>query len=198
MTILQCARCPRALHISCMEKDRILKLNKKYLVCEKHKPVKPKPRAYNYFETRQKASTRRLPAEDYRELKFVRKVREKKEDEPKVKVEVTYEELGIPPPREFDYEGFGKDWCRYCGARIHSNFTKGPWGPKTLCTVHYLEWAKRHTLSLSDHKERPVRPINPDCREELRYLSERKSRNPSFDARLSLEEPAPASKGHKK
>ncbi len=35
---------------------------------------------------------------------------------------------------------FFKDWCRYCGARYSSNFTKGPWGPRTLCTIHYIEW----------------------------------------------------------
>ena len=33
-----------------------------------------------------------------------------------------------------------QDWCRYCGARYSSNFTKGPWGPRTLCTIHYIEW----------------------------------------------------------
>ena len=31
-----------------------------------------------------------------------------------------------------------KDWCRYCGARFSSNFTKGPWGPRTLCTVLFF------------------------------------------------------------
>jgi hypothetical protein len=188
MTILQCSRCPRALHLGCMDRERVQKLNKKYLVCEKHKPAKAKARLPSYLEP-QKASTRRLLNEDYRELKYERKARERKDEEGRARVELTYEELGIPPPDEFDYAAFEKDWCRYCGARVHSNFTKGPWGPKTLCTVHYLDWSKKRTLNLSEHKERPLRPINPGCREELRYISDRKHKNSSFDPKKALEAP---------
>jgi len=50
----------------------------------------------------------------------------------------TYEELNLLPPKDFSYENYNKDWCKYCGARFSSNFTKGPWGPRTLCTVHYI------------------------------------------------------------
>lgn len=47
----------------------------------------------------------------------------KRKEPPKL----TYEELNMPPPDTFDYNSYDKDWCRYCGARIASNFTKGPW-----------------------------------------------------------------------
>lgn len=50
----------------------------------------------------------------------------------------TYSELNLLPPKDFNFETYTKDWCKYCGARFSSNFTKGPWGPRTLCTVHYI------------------------------------------------------------
>lgn len=39
----------------------------------------------------------------------------------------SYEELGIPSAEDFDYDNYQRDWCRYCGSRYSSNFTKGPW-----------------------------------------------------------------------
>ena len=56
--------------------------------------------------------------ESHHSKKAVRIVEEKK---------FSYEELKIPAPEEFDYANFVKDWCRYCGSRFSSNFTKGPW-----------------------------------------------------------------------
>lgn len=52
----------------------------------------------------------------------------------------SYADLKLPSPKEFNYDNYNRDWCRYCGARFSSNFTKGPWGPRTLCTVHYIAW----------------------------------------------------------
>lgn len=36
MSILQCVRCPKALHIRCMDKQKILKLSKKQFICDNH------------------------------------------------------------------------------------------------------------------------------------------------------------------
>ena len=36
MSILQCVRCPKALHIRCMDKDKIMKLSKKQFICDNH------------------------------------------------------------------------------------------------------------------------------------------------------------------
>ena len=74
---------------------------------------------------------RRLEAGEYQKSKKSGGDREK----------LTYAELQILSPEEFDYENYDrvnifmerlylnihKDWCRYCGARYSSNFTKGPW-----------------------------------------------------------------------
>ena len=30
-----------------------------------------------------------------------------------------------------------------------SGFMKGPWGPKTLCVVHYVSWFRTKKLDLS-------------------------------------------------
>ena len=32
---------------------------------------------------------------------------------------------------------------------IGSGFMKGPWGPKTLCVVHYVAWFRNKKLDLS-------------------------------------------------
>lgn len=81
-----------------------------------------------------------------------------------------------------------KDWCRYCGARFSSNFTQGPWGPKTLCTVHYINWKKKKSLSLEDHmNEKPITPINPRDDQELRYITNLKSKDPDVDLKAFLE-----------
>lgn len=32
---------------------------------------------------------------------------------------------------------------------ISSGFMKGPWGPKTLCVVHYVAWFRTKKLDLS-------------------------------------------------
>ena len=55
-------------------------------------------------------------------------------------------------------------WCRYCGAEIASGFCKGPWGSKTLCTIHYVQWAQKKSLDLSKWKDEL--PLEPIAREE--------------------------------
>lgn len=32
---------------------------------------------------------------------------------------------------------------------MFSGFMKGPWGPKTLCVVHYVDWFRKKVLDLS-------------------------------------------------
>lgn len=39
-------------------------------------------------------------------------------------------------------------WCHYCGARQSSAWSRGPWGPKTLCVPHYVSWHQKKSLSL--------------------------------------------------
>ena len=34
---------------------------------------------------------------------------------------------------------------------MYSGFMKGPWGPKTLCVVHYVAWFRTKKLDLSDY-----------------------------------------------
>ena len=36
MSILQCVRCPKALHIRCMDKEKMLKVSKKQFICDNH------------------------------------------------------------------------------------------------------------------------------------------------------------------
>jgi hypothetical protein len=83
---------------------------------------------------------------------------------------LTYEDLQIQTPEEFDYENYDRDWCHYCGARYSSNFTKGPWGSRTLCTIHYIDWNQKKTLNLANNKDLPKRPIKSDANTELGYL----------------------------
>jgi len=101
------------------------------------------------------------------------KKKEKRGDKDKL----TYADLGIDPPETFDYEHYTYDWCRYCGARYSSNFTKGPWGSRTLCTIHYIDWNQKKVLNLQSHKDLPIKPIKPECNTELSYLQKMLSKN---------------------
>jgi chromodomain-helicase-DNA-binding protein 7 len=42
------------------------------------------------------------------------------------------------PPEDYDYTTHEGDWCRYCGARFSSNFTKGPWVKFNFFKILYL------------------------------------------------------------
>ncbi|CAD8066277.1 unnamed protein product [Paramecium sonneborni] len=98
----------------------------------------------------------------------------------------SYEELGIIPVKYFDYSKYTNDWCRYCGARFASNFTKGPWGSRTLCTIHYINWGQKKQLDLSEHNDLPKSPINRDDPTELQFLQRQKAKDPNFDPRKEL------------
>lgn len=64
-----------------------------------------------------------------------------------------------------------KDWCRYCGSRYSSNFTQGPWGSKTLCTVHYIKWKQEKALKLDSYVTKPETPIDPTSDQERKYIT---------------------------
>jgi len=85
--------------------------------------------------------------------------------------------LNIEPPETFDYESYDYDWCRYCGARYSSNFTKGPWGSRTLCTIHYIDWNQKKVLNLTSFKDIPKKPIKVEVNTELSYLQKMVSKN---------------------
>ena len=60
--------------------------------------------------------------------------------------------------------------CRYCGARDTSGWNVGPWGTRTLCIVHYVQWRQKKTLSLDEWKDKkPKRPIAPEFNTEWKY-----------------------------
>ncbi|KAL4510059.1 hypothetical protein ABPG72_010252 [Tetrahymena utriculariae] len=100
----------------------------------------------------------------------------------------SYEDFNIPSQKDFDYKKYQRDWCRYCGARFSSNFTKGPWGPRTLCTVHYIAWNQKKKLDLRAYKELPTKPINPDDQTELHFMSRLKQKDESYNPEILLKE----------
>ncbi|KAK8813261.1 hypothetical protein WA158_002853 [Blastocystis sp. Blastoise] len=72
------------------------------------------------------------------------------------------------------------EWCRYCGAKKASGWYKGPWGPKTLCTVHYVQWKQRKTLSLDKCNVNTDKPINIAANSESGYLERMAHKHSSY------------------
>eukprot|EP01017_Pseudomicrothorax_dubius_P016901 TRINITY_DN1910_c0_g1_i1.p1 TRINITY_DN1910_c0_g1~~TRINITY_DN1910_c0_g1_i1.p1 ORF type:complete len:831 (+),score=237.18 TRINITY_DN1910_c0_g1_i1:133-2625(+) len=113
---------------------------------------------------------------------------EMEEEEDEECILLSYDELGISPPTETDYQDETKPWCRYCGARYSSRFMDGPWGPETLCSQHHKETSKK-ALDLSPYPGLPWRPINSEVNSELRYLSKkRKSKSAEREEMLAAME----------
>jgi hypothetical protein len=104
---------------------------------------------------------------------------------------LSYAELGLVPPNEYDYSKHPGNWCRYCGARNTSAWNRGPWGKNTLCIPHYVSWWQKKTLSLSGYHEIPTRPIAPENNSELRYLTWRKSKEREEKEEVSREKEDP-------
>lgn len=48
--------------------------------------------------------------------------------------------------------------------------------PRTLCTIHYIEWHKNKSLELSPYTELPKKPINTAANTELSYLQKMKAK----------------------
>ncbi|EGR27188.1 type iii restriction res subunit family protein, putative [Ichthyophthirius multifiliis] len=106
----------------------------------------------------------------------------------KNKIIYTYEDFLIPPVINFDYSNYPSDWCRYCGARFASNFTKGPWGPRTLCTIHYIAWSQNKTLNLSQYPVLPTQPVNPEDQTEIQFMNRTKLKDEYFNPQLQLQQ----------
>jgi len=118
----------------------------------------------------------------------------KKKDKKGDKDKLTYPDLNMEAPEDFDYPNYNLDWCRYCGARYSSNFTKGPWGSRTLCTIHYIDWNQKKVLDLKPYKDLPTRPIKPEANTELGYLQKMLSKNDKEATPHALENLKPTKK----
>ena len=54
-------------------------------------------------------------------------------------------------------------------------------GPRTLCTIHYIEWNQKKKLNLMNYKDIPRRPINLSTNTELNYLANMKNKTNKYD-----------------
>ncbi|KAM3144240.1 hypothetical protein pb186bvf_003702 [Paramecium bursaria] len=214
--LIHCVRCCRSYHSKCAPyeaKQKMQKIGKKVMICDqcykyreeakldtvvkislKDYPKKLKQAKLDFKITGTTERTRRIEQQrlgivDIKDSESIEKI-QKKITREKRKADVhpyTYEELGIIPVKEFNYMKFKNDWCRYCGARFASNFTKGPWGSRTLCTIHYINWGQKKTLDLSEYPDLPMSPISRDDPTELQFLQRQKARDPNFDPKKELD-----------
>ncbi len=189
--MVQCFRCPTAFHNQCMSAS-LPKISKKFMLCEKHKAGKEskakRPVSKNGLIIKLQLNEKEeLGSEDFKIKKgglrrdtgkAKKKKEEKRQPTPNY---LSYPELGIGSPSSFDYDSYDKDWCKYCGSRFSSNFTKGPWGPRTLCTVHYIEWNQKKKLNLDSYTSLPTRPIDLSQNTELDFVNKARLRNPQYD-----------------
>eukprot|EP00949_MAST-11_sp_MAST-11-sp1_P000467 g467.t1 len=74
------------------------------------------------------------------------------------------------------YDTYEGDWCRYCGARDTSCWSRSPWGSRMLCMVHFHQWWERNQLDLTPWTEEPQRPIDLSKNTEDMYQQFKKSR----------------------
>ena len=77
------------------------------------------------------------------------------------------------------YDEFEGDWCRYCGSRDTSGWSRGPWGSRLLCIVHYVAWWQKKKLDLSPWPDLPKRPIAPEKNTEFKYKAFKLTREQS-------------------
>eukprot|EP00357_Protocruzia_adherens_P015827 CAMPEP_0115012704 /NCGR_PEP_ID=MMETSP0216-20121206/24912_1 /TAXON_ID=223996 /ORGANISM="Protocruzia adherens, Strain Boccale" /LENGTH=2334 /DNA_ID=CAMNT_0002381845 /DNA_START=106 /DNA_END=7109 /DNA_ORIENTATION=+ len=84
-------------------------------------------------------------------------------------MKMDYDFFKIDPPEKIDYSKL-ETWCRYCGARYSSNFSRSPWGAKMLCCAHYVEWNNNKKLDLDSYVDEPAKPIDLSKNTELQYL----------------------------
>ena len=68
------------------------------------------------------------------------------------------------------YDTFEGDWCRYCGARDTSGWSRGRWVMKIMHYSLCLRWWQKKTLDLSPWEEQePTRPIDLSKNTEWKY-----------------------------
>ena len=179
-SLVQCARCPSAFHLRCYNR-KVVRLNKKYLVCHQHKQP-PRPPIYPSHRVSIQEVIKELKpkmAEAANKNSYLSQYSSR--DEPPAprkraknisesQTKDLYKKYKLPPPEECDYENYERDWCRYCGARIASSFAGGPWGKRMLCMTHYNAWKQKGTLDLSGYPETPTAPIDLSKNTELSYM----------------------------
>jgi hypothetical protein len=176
--LLQCTRCPKAYHLRCYNRN-VVRLNKKFIVCHQHKQPNKAP-----IYVSQKAQLKELVhniksklneySSKYSYLSMVEEPKEpstKKKRKEKVEDDndSLYAQYKLAKPEGFDYGSYKGEWCRYCGAR-KSRWGSGPWGRKTLCESHSLEW-KNKKLAEIHNVEIPKTPICPGKNTELAFLT---------------------------
>ena len=146
--LVQCMLCSHATHVSCLNDKSGHRISKLYYLCSDHSVPKGTP---TWDPNKKKMIT-----DDGGYGPWERKREERRNRTPRPHAEKpVYEEIHYDVPIE-KYTG---NWCRYCGARRSrwecvcglrsSGFMKGPWGPKTLCVVHYVSWFRTKKLDLS-------------------------------------------------
>lgn len=71
------------------------------------------------------------------------------------------------PALEWDHED---KWCRYCGARVSSEWGCSPWGPEKLCWKHSQQWenGKLFLEAFEDEEPTTVSDVinSQDCDEK--------------------------------
>jgi chromodomain-helicase-DNA-binding protein 7 len=174
--LLQCVRCPSSFHISCY-KRRVVRLNKKFIVCHNHKqpsevPVYPSHRQELIERAKQIKDFLVEVGSKFAALSQAVEVTDKgkgrrSSDEPEQslkrlklssRAEVTSQRKDAGTPEVFDYSASKEPWCRYCGCRLAVSFYKGPWGKDTLCLAHFAQWSTCKLLNLPE--EAPSFPMN--------------------------------------
>ena len=55
-------------------------------------------------------------------------------------------------------------------SRFASAFSRSPWGPRRLCTPHYVKVFQHRSLDLENFPEEPNTAINPSANTEIQYL----------------------------
>ena len=61
-------------------------------------------------------------------------------------------------------------------------------GPRTLCTIHYIDWNQKKTLNLNSYHVRPKKPIDLKFNTELSFLTKKIKTNPDYSPRAEFEE----------
>ena len=91
----------------------------------------------------------------------------------------------------------GLPWCRYCGARDTSGWSRGPWASKTLCIPHYVAWWQKKKLDLSAYADAlPTQPINPHENTEFKYTAWKKEKQRKIERqKLQAQAQKPATSG---
>lgn len=159
MAILQCVRCPKALHIRCMDKEKVLKLSKKQFICDAHfkskKDLKKVSERFN-LNSIKKAPTKKEKAE------------QKKKDEEESMEQEEVEKEGVPPVPE---------------ETVHHNYktrrNRGTYNEDTLSKVRIVEDRKPirvpnrergNNLTYEDLGLTPIQELDYETYDKVRVM----------------------------